>query len=129
MYIAGQVAVNQCDNPAAHYIDVTASVGYHHHGYALAVQFHQQVEDVPNAVIFQIGGQLIQQKDWRAAHQGAGQLHMADVAKVQLCGKAFFHVLHTHQGQRFGHCLRRFVTQAAGFGGLQQIVIYVQLAD
>ena len=60
--ISRHLSVYQGDDPPAHDIDVLTGMGRHDDGGSPGVQLRQQMQQIPDDVVVQVGGELIQQQ-------------------------------------------------------------------
>ena len=73
----------------------------------MAIEFGQEEEQVPGGVLVQVGGQLIQDQDFRIVDDGPGQFHAAAFAQREFHRIAAGGISKPHQAQRLLHPLCR----------------------
>ena len=77
LHIAPDLAIHQCNDPFPKQIHKLLCMGCHANGSTMAVYLSEQMQNIPNRVLVQVRGQLIQNQNGRAVDNRAGQFHPA----------------------------------------------------
>ena len=104
-------------------------MGGHNDSGPLAVELVEQVHQIPDIVVIQVGSQLVQEQDGGAADQGPCKLHPPALPDGELRRIAVLHIRHPHDAQGLGHSLLGLAAHPHGGGGQQEVVPDGPLAD